>query len=158
MFGRTEVWHPVTVHFPIALLCFSTLIMMLAPLLREKHYRSALWFATVTLLAGVTGAWVSFYTGQLADGIVARKICDPTILKDHEIAAQTTCFIFTTAFLPAAYLLRAPSLKLRRITFICTIGLMSVGVFFLFRTGHSGASVVYEQGGAVKNHPTDCAD
>ena len=34
---REEIWHPLSVHFPIALLVFATIIKLLALVLKEQQ-------------------------------------------------------------------------------------------------------------------------
>lgn len=96
-FWRTEIWHPLSVHFPIALLLVSTLIKIIAAGLKKGH--NATWWnlGSVILYSGCLTVWVSIYTGDMADAIVARKICDPTVLKSHEIAAYYVAYLFSAA-------------------------------------------------------------
>lgn len=156
-FVRTEVWHALSVHFPIALLLFSTLIMLTSFVVkadRKKAWRNP---ATGLLYAGTIAAWISIYTGNLADGIVSRKICDPTILKDHEIAAQTLTYFFTTAVvLNLALLFNVLKSTLRHITSVLILLLMIAGSGYVVYAGHLGASLVYQQGAGVYNHAVDC--
>ena len=109
------------------------------------------------MLLGVIGAWIGIYTGDLADGIVSRKICDPTVLKDHEIAAETTTYLFTVAaIIHSLHFFNVLNARLRQISPFVIFTLMIIGSVYLFRTGHSGASVVYQQGGGVYKHAVDC--
>lgn len=156
-FVRTEVWHALSVHFPIALLVFSTLAMLISFIIRGDG--KIVWENTASglLYAGCVTAWIAVYTGNLADGIVSRKICDPTVLKDHEIAAQTMTYLFSAAgilsILSALRVFRPPV----RILFSSLILiLMLIGSGYLVYTGHLGAGLVYEQGAGVDNHPVDC--
>jgi uncharacterized membrane protein len=156
-FWRTEIWHALSVHFPIALLLTSTLTLLISFFLkaeRKEHWQNT---ASGLLFTGCLAAWIAVYTGNMADGIVARKICDPTILKDHEIAGQTMTYLFTSAAL-VNMLLFFNILKpgIRRISIIIILGLMLIGSGYLIYTGHLGASLVYEQGAGVKNHSVDC--
>ena len=96
-FWRKELWHPVTVHFPIALLLVATFFLLTSFFCKSEHKKLFSNGSFILLLLGVAGAWVGIYTGDLADGIVARKLCDPTVLKDHELAAQTMTYLFTGA-------------------------------------------------------------
>src|SRR4051812_45144368 len=103
-FMRTEVWHALSVHFPIALLVFGTLTMIISFFIKcdkKGAWRNA---ANGLLYVGTVAAWISIYTGNFAEGIVSRKICDPTILKDHEIAAQSTTYLFTAAAVLSLFL------------------------------------------------------
>lgn len=158
-FVRTEVWHALSVHFPIALLIFSTLIMLISfvvPLIKRNYWRYA---GNGLLYAGCIGAWISIYTGNLADGIVARKICDPTILKDHEIAAQVMTYLFTIASV-LNLILFFGVLKpiLHRISSYVILVLMLTGSGYLVYAGHLGASLVYQQGAGVYKHAVDCGE
>ena len=94
---RPEVWHALTVHFPIALLPVATITLLISFFVKEiyrPYWRQA---TTLLLLAGCVMAWIAIYTGNIADGVVGRKICDPTVLKDHEITGQTMTYLFTAA-------------------------------------------------------------
>jgi uncharacterized membrane protein len=158
-FWRKELWHPLTVHFPIALLLVATVLLVVS-ILSKKEYKNFFQNTSFLLLViGTCGAWIAQYTGDIADGIVSRKICDPTILKDHELAAQTMTYLFSAgtvlSILLFFNLLRTP---LYKIALYVILGCMLAGSVFLVRTGHLGASVVYEQGGGVLNHNVDCDD
>jgi uncharacterized membrane protein len=156
-FMRPEIWHALSVHFPIALLLVSTLTLLISFFLkteRERHWQNT---ASGLLFAGCLTAWISVYTGNQADGIVARKICDPTILKDHEIAGQTMTYLFTAAALVNILLLfNVLKFLARKISVWIIFGLMLIGSGYLIYAGHLGASLVYEQGAGVKNHSVDC--
>jgi uncharacterized membrane protein len=156
-FMRIEVWHALSVHFPIALLVFSTLTFLISFFQRienRKVWRSA---ANALLFAGTITAWISVYTGNQADGIVARKICDPTILKDHEIAGQIMTYLFTAASaltLLLTFLDVKP--KLRALYSYLIFTLMLAGTGYLVYAGHLGAHLVYQQGAGVYKHAVDC--
>ena len=156
-FWRTEIWHSLSVHFPIALLLASTLAMLISLILKAEKRGPWQNTATGLLFAGCLTAWISIYTGNEADGIVARKICDPTVLKDHEIAAQTTTYLFTLATVLSLMLLsNFLKPKVRAIFPFLILLLMLAGSVFLIQTGHLGARLVYQQGAGVDNHTVDC--
>lgn len=156
---RPEVWHPLSVHFPIALLPLATLTVLISFFIKERNKHSWQIAATLLLFAGCLTAWIAVYTGNVADGMVARKICDPTVLKDHEIASQNMTWLFTIAailhILSLTNFLRPRILGLS--SYLAFI-LMLAGTGYLVYTGHVGATLVYEQGAGVKNHEVDCAD
>lgn len=158
-FWRTEVWHALSVHFPIALLLFSTLTMLIAVFLKADRKRYWQGAGSILLFVGCLAAWISMYTGNQADGIVARKICDPTILKDHEIAAQTMTYLFTFAALLSLLLMfKDFGSRLKLISSYVIVIMMIVASGYLVYAGHLGASLVYQQGAGVLNHEVDCDD
>jgi uncharacterized membrane protein len=158
-FMRPEVWHALSVHFPIALLPVATIALLISCFAQEinrRHWRIA---ATLLLFAGCLMAWVATYTGNIADGVVARKLCDPTVLKDHEIAAENMTWLFTiAAVLHFGFLTDFLRPRLRAFSFYLALLLMLVGTGYLVRAGHIGATLVYEQGAGVRNHEADCSD
>lgn len=150
---RTEVWHPLSVHFPIALLIMATIFKLIAFFIKRE-----LWIlgGTVLLLLGTIAAWVSIYTGDLADGIVSRSICDPTVLKEHENNAWIMAWIFTAAsVLEISIITRVLKKNLFRF-FIIIITI--TGTVFLLFVGHSGASLVYQQGAGTFKPSPDCSE
>ncbi|TPE43011.1 DUF2231 domain-containing protein [Pontibacter mangrovi] len=157
-FWRTEVWHPLTVHFPVALLTFATLVKLFAIFLKPAS--ADFWQKTGSFLLyfGTLAAWLSLFTGDMADGVVSRKLCDPTVLKDHEIYAQLLTYTFTAAAL-ADVALRSGLLKFKpRLLQVLVLLLMLVGTGLLTYAGHLGARVVYQQAGGVYVPTGDCAE
>ena len=153
-FWRTEVFHPLSVHFPIVLLLMATVFKLIG-----------LWSSKITwdhggrlmLLLGVIGVWISIYTGDLADGIVSRQLCDPTVLKEHENLAYTTAWIFSIA-LVIELLMRYIDILKTRITSILLVLLMIAGTGILMYVGHLGAELVYQQAAGVNIPSEDCTE
>ncbi|MGO2359385.1 DUF2231 domain-containing protein [Mesonia sp.] len=156
-FWRTEVFHPLSVHFPIALLFIALLFKSMALFSRKESFSLG---GSILLVLGVMGSWIAIYTGDLADGVVARTLCDPTILKDHENYAYTTAWIFTAALsldlMYAFFSLQLGSLVLwiKRLTLI----LLLIGNGFLMYVGHLGATLVYQQAAGVYVPTEDCQE
>ncbi|RDV16951.1 DUF2231 domain-containing protein [Pontibacter diazotrophicus] len=156
-FWRTEMWHPLTLHFPISLLLLATLSKLVALFL--KGSQAAFWHraGAYLLYAGCLMAWVSIYTGDMADGLVARKLCDPTVLKRHEIAAYNLAYLFSAATaLELSLRFNLVKVKVKWLQAVVLL-LMVVGAGFLIYTSHLGATVVYEQAGGVNVPSSDCA-
>lgn len=153
-FWRTEVFHPLSVHFPIVLLLMASLFKLIG-----------LWSSKITwdhggrlmLLLGVIGIWIAIYTGNLADGVVSRELCDPTILKDHENLAYATAWIFT-AGLVIEILSRYIDLIKTRISMMLVVAVLIVGSVFLSYVGHLGAQLVYQQAAGVYVPSEDCSE
>lgn len=154
-FWRTEIWHPLSVHFPIGILTVALLFKFIALIKPKSTWSSG---GSLLLYLGTIGAWVAIYTGDLADGIVSRELCDPTVLKDHENAAYTTVWLFTaTSLLDMLRFLGVRILKSRLLGWIVVM-LMSIGAGFLAYSGHLGATLVYQQAAGVYTPSDDCAE
>tara|TARA_R100000935_G_scaffold7747_1_gene16390 strand:+ start:1032 stop:1520 length:489 start_codon:yes stop_codon:yes gene_type:complete len=153
-FWRTEVYHPLFVHFPIALLLLGTLFKI-SGLWSKGQFLSLP--GIIILALGVIGGWIAIYTGDLADGIVSRTLCDPTILKDHENASYTTMWLFSCVlFVDLLYQLNLISFKSKLIEILVIITLL-VGSGLLMYTGHLGATLVYQQAAGVNKPNPDCS-
>ena len=156
-FWRTEVFHPLSVHFPIALLLVSLLFKLVFLFWKREVWNLG---GSILLYLGLIGIWIAIYTGNLADGIVSRKICDPTILKDHQNLSYTCAWIFTTAgVLDLLQFTNIDFLKRKkRIYHLILVLTMTVGSGFLIYVGHLGATLVYQQAAGVYTPSQDCAE
>lgn len=114
--------------------------------------------AKTLLYVGVAMTWIGIYTGDLAEGVVNRTLCDPTVLKDHEVAAYTFSILFTAA--AALQLVQDFYLAARgaRIVQWLMLVLLLAGSGYLSYAGHLGATVVYQQGAGVYHPTEDCAE
>ncbi|MBZ9630787.1 hypothetical protein LB465_08345 [Salegentibacter sp. LM13S] len=156
-FWRTEVFHPLSVHFPIALLLVAFLFKLIALGSIKEVWKQG---GTVLLILGTIGIWIAIYTGDLADGIVSRTICDPTALKDHENMAYITAWLFTFSLL--LDLLKFSKFQTitkqkKLLSFFCILAL-TIGSGYLMYVGHLGATLVYQQGAGVYKPSVDCAE
>ncbi len=152
-FWRTEIYHPLTVHLPLAALILSTLFILISFFLKRSH-----WFemGSLLLIIGTAGAWIAVYTGNMADSVVAREICDPTVLESHENTAYLVSWIFTAASVAIIinYFLKANKLIKFAKTFIVILSL--AGSAFLVYQGHLGSTLVYQQAAGVYVPGEDC--
>ena len=152
---RTEIWHPLSVHFPITLLLIAAFFKLIALFSKKDLWHFG---GSIFLLAGVLSAWISIYTGNLADGAVSRTLCDPTVLKDHQNAAYIMTGIFSGAAI-ADTLLWTSFLRVKQIFFMKIIVLlMFAGSAALIYTGHLGITLVYQQGAGVYKPSADCSE
>ncbi|MBT8319499.1 MAG: hypothetical protein KJP01_05155 [Gramella sp.] len=151
-FWRTEVFHALSVHFPIVLLIFATLFKGIGLWSFRPTWDHG---GRVLLIFGVIGVWISIYTGDLADGIVSRQLCDPTVLKDHENFAYTTAWIFSIALLIEFLTGYIDLIKTRMVSIILVL-LMISGSVSLAYVGHLGAKLVYQQAAGVNIPSEDC--
>lgn len=157
---RAELWHPLVVHFPIALLLVGTGLRLLG--MGHQRYASlhvAQSAGRLLLVLGTVGTWVAVYTGTIADAAVARTLCDPTVVEQHEQWAYAVAWLFTAGVVIdglTAYALSLPSLGRRSLQALLIVVLLA-GSGALGYVGHLGATLVYQQGAAVYDPGPDCA-
>lgn len=155
---RTELWHPLSVHYPIAFLILSTIVGVFCLLVKKYSFVVHLKFMMSLLLwSGTILLWLTFYTGKLSYSIEVRRICDPFVLKNHLYWANMTSFVFSGAAI-TDFLCKIWLQKIKKWLMPVTIILMIAGSVFLAYTGHLGASLVYEQGAGVHQPSSDCSD
>ena len=156
-FWRAEVWHPLTVHFPIVLILFSSVAYIIA-LLGEKRRESWVFVARLCLYISVPAAWLAIFTGDLAYREVSRTLCDPTVLKDHEIASYCVSIIISVAaglqLIADLDLIKKYSNLIR----LAVLLLLFTSSGFLIYSGHLGAQLVYQQGAGTFSPSEDCRE
>ena len=154
---REELWHPLSVHFPIGLLLVAGLIGLAYLLLRKKNFAGSLKFSFSLLLwIGLILFWVAFYTGQIAYNVEVRRLCDPTVVKEHLYWSYVSGYIFSGAVVLdfSRFLLR----RFRNIIFSFVILLTVAGAVVLGYVGHLGAKLVYQQAAAVYQPSENCTE
>lgn len=154
-FWRTEVWHPLSVHFPVGLLLVASLFKIIALFHNREPWSGG---GSILLYLGTIGAWIAIYTGNMAEGIVARTICDPTLLKDHENAAYITGWLFSAAIIVDVIAWADFAAIKHLLLQILVVIILLLGSGYLIYVGHSGATLVYQQGAGVYNPTEDCQE
>lgn len=152
---RAELWHPMIVHFPITLLLGATVLRWFCHTIGKSRYPACMPASRGMLVAGTLFAWAAIYSGSIADSIVTRTLCDPTILENHEQVSILIGYIFTIAMI-----LDLVHSRWNWADWKGTLGKWAISILLLAGsaglayTAHLGASLVYQQGAAVY-HPTD---
>ncbi len=160
---RTELMHPLFVHFPVALLILAAAVLVIARFNIFPKQRQTLHCAGwIILFPGVILAWISVYTGIQADGVVGREVCDPTVLEDHERFAFLTSYLFTAAAIGelADWFLKAKTWwkGIRKGVAALLVVLYLGGATGIGYVGHLGAKLVYQQAAAVHQPSEDCSE
>lgn len=152
-FWRTEIWHPLSVHFPLSIVLLGSLIILLSSFFQKSFLAS---MAKILIVTGTLTLWLAIYTGNLADAVVSRQICDPTILKTHETNANIVGWLFSlvSSIIIIEYFGFLD--KIKKLIKISIIALSIVGSGFLIYTGHLGATLVYQQAAGVYTPSEDC--
>jgi uncharacterized membrane protein len=157
---REELFHPKVIHFAIALLVIGSCFYILGLLLKRKPaFAFLLPSARLLVLLGTLAAWVSVYSGLIADDIVGRELCDPLVLNTHEQLAMVVSWLFSAAWIldrVMLWTLKSPKAK----------KVLSVGIAMLFMTGsglilyvgHLGGKLVFQQSAAVHTPTEDCVE
>ncbi len=155
---RSELWHPLTAHFPLGLLLLAPFIA-LAWVIWNKHFISNYLLFTHSLLlwVGTLFLWITVYSGEIAYGTEVRRICDPTVLKDHLRWAYISGAFFSLAVVLDALRWNWKTKKNALLIYTVIIN-MVMGAAALSYVGHLGARLVYQQGAGVYHPSEDCAE
>lgn len=155
--ARQELWHPISVHAPIALLVVGGLLFAAMWLPPCRRFRSPLLFAArVNLVVGALGAWAAVYTGHLADAVVARTLCDPLVLESHEQGGTLLAWLFSGVAVLDLASLRLPRWR-TAIHALLTVAVLA-GIPLVGYVGHLGGKLVYQQAAAVYHPSEDCSE
>ncbi len=160
-FWRPEVFHPLVVHFPLALLPVASLCRIVHYLFRNQaKFHFLLPASRLLLVIGLIFAGGAIWSGNIAENFVNRKICDPTVTQNHEKFTLFSTYSFTVAIL-FDFLLwkykRIP-IQLARVFTIALILSLTTGTLLLARGGHLGATLVYQQGAGVYQPSSNCKE
>jgi uncharacterized membrane protein len=137
-------FHPLVVHYPVALLTLAALLYVVAwALKRESWAWPALWMLAI----GTLGAGLALWTGLRAGtGVMVAESVREHILIHHK---QVMIAVFAMSVMLSAWALYAPPLPHRgRAVFVA---LMVVMAFLIVRGTDYGAWMVYgyNAGGAL---------
>lgn len=155
---REELWHPLSVHLPIATLFLSSLAAIIAIVVKNKVYKLFVQQTILAMLAiGVISGWIAIYTGELAYTIEVRKICDPEVLQEHQWWAYTTLIVYSVA-LGLKISTKFIAIKFSKIIKPLSLFLLFVALLGLGYTGHLGASLVYQQGAGTYQPSANCSE
>lgn len=155
---RVELLHPKLVHFPIALLAVGTLLFVAGLWLGQRPRWAYLLPAARTLLVfGVVGAWAAIWSGNLADAVVGRDLCDPLVLEQHERLSYGMTLLFSAGVLLDWIVLRLQPVRLAAWRSVL-VAIYIAGTGLLFYIGHLGGQLVYQQAAAVHVPSEDCRE
>ena len=148
---RAELFHPLLVHFPIALLVVASAVRFVHVIFRNNRFaQTILVFSWVLLFLGVAAAWLAILAGEVAESIVRATLCRPDVLDHHQQLAYTTAIIFSGALVSDVGLFWLKPSALKSMLVAALLVLYLSGVVLLVFTGGFGGSLVYDQGAAVE--------
>jgi uncharacterized membrane protein len=147
-----EGFHPLIVHFPIALLLVTPLLVVLG-LFLPRSERGFLTAAFVVMALGTLAIYVAVPSGEAAGKLAERTPEINKILERHEGLAETSRAVFTALTAIFAVIVFVPRLLrkgLDRLTWIALnasfLVLYGSGTLVLVNTAHAGGRLVHEQG------------
>ena len=159
---RPELWHPLTVHFPIGLLVFGTLLRLVGAAGFERRF----FFSDsgkLAIFAGALSAWVAWYTGGRAEEEVNSRMCDPTLTHLHGDLAFYVTLIFSAVAiidLVTFFMRSKPQLSFLKSMWFQTLLLLVCigGTGLLSYVGHIGAGLTYNQAAGVYVPTPQCTE
>jgi uncharacterized membrane protein len=132
-------YHPLFVHFPLALLTLSAVFDYSGILFKRNELNRAGWWC---LLAGVAGLFVTISSGLLAAGTVSVPApAQPTFETHEELAFVVTAVFCSLLLWRIAGGTNLPE-RLRAAYFL----LLSVGLVLMWGTAWFGGDLVYRYG------------
>lgn len=155
---REELLHPFLAHLPIVLIPLALGFRMGALFLTGRPQWGFLLPASrLVLVLAALGAWMAVYTGGIAEDVVNRVICDPTVTQEHEEFADWTAYLVTFAAGVELLQLRFSGGRWRWLQPIPLVVLVICAGLIAW-TGHLGASLVYQQGAGVYHPTPECRE
>jgi uncharacterized membrane protein len=136
-------FHPMLVHFPIALLVMSVVFDAAGQIWkRESFQESGFCLHLIGLIGGAAAAFV----GHLAEEAAEEAGIAESLIERHETLALTTLGIFFFLFVWRLLLRNKFTGQMIRVYFfVATIGLGTLAA-----TGHFGGNLVFEHGAGVQ--------
>ncbi|HLZ42175.1 MAG TPA: DUF2231 domain-containing protein [Candidatus Sulfotelmatobacter sp.] len=148
-----DAWHPMIIHFPIALLLIAPVFILLGALLAPGRGRPYLMAAMALLLLGTAGTFVAVETGEAAAQIADRAPGVEQVIETHESLAERTRAVFSVLSVIFLALLAGPQFLNRTDSRLTTtilplafLILYSAGILLLVNTAHNGGRLVHEYG------------
>lgn len=142
-------WHPLFVHFTVALLSLSVLFFILEKPLHETEYGdNFLVFARYCLWLGVLISFITVLAGWDAYNTVDHDTPSHEAMTAHRNVALITFGLFI-----AAAIWLAASSALRECASWIFIGFLLIATGMLIVTGNKGAELVYQFGLGVESLP-----
>ena len=152
---RIELLHPPLVHFPIAFLLLASFLELPALFCSQERKEFLHSVSLLLLLLGTLGAWAAVFSGDQAESIVNRVICDPTVTDEHRYWGYVLSWLFSGVTVLAV--LRQRFLT-HRLTSVVIIPACLAGSALIFYVGHLGGKLVYQQGAAVYRPTPQCVE
>lgn len=135
------LWHPIVVHFAIALLSIAVITDFIYLITKRENFR---YIATYLLLLGTASAIAAVLTGHQAEDAVLKNPQVENLIKTHKNFGEITMWIFIIlTAIRFVYIKFRPFEKPIK-WFYYIVGI--IAFLFLLRTGILGGEMVYIHG------------
>jgi len=142
-------WHPLAVHFTVALLSVSIIFFIIQkPLYETEIGDNFIIFARYSLFLGVFMTVLTLIAGWDAFNSVDHDTPSHTAMLDHRWWAIITFFVFLFAAAWASF-----SVELKETASVAFIIYLLIAGGLLVTTGFKGADLVYKHGLGVQSLP-----
>ncbi len=155
MFPPMQSWdsiHPLLVHFPIALLLFAPIFVVLSLIVR-KYARPFAFSALVLMLFGTLGTVAAVSSGKAGAELADRTAPVDAVIEQHENLAETTRSVFLITTGVYALIVLAPFVFKKLLNPIPSVVLNGAFLaLYLFAAGclvntaHLGGVLVHKYG------------
>jgi uncharacterized membrane protein len=140
-------WHPMLVHFPLALILTAAVLLVAAKLLRRDEYSATA--ATVGTWNLCLGAAVALIA--LATGLGAILDLDVSVAAHQSISSHAKWAIFTTLACVLLAVWRGAGTELRSRPSWLFLMVLTLAAAALVSTGYRGGQNVYRFGVGVEH-------
>lgn len=145
---KAEHLHPLTVHLPLGLLVMIPICLISLFFFKNKNHDSLKFTLHGLFTIGLLSFGMSTFLGDMAFDEVKKNLCSIGAVYSHEEMAYNALILYLITY----GLFLFYEVKKKKIALTASLFLSLGASFYLFKTGHSGAMLVYEQGAGVHNH------
>jgi uncharacterized membrane protein len=140
-------FHPIVVHFPIALFIVYSLLEVLSLYFKEKNYeRIIMIILGIGLLFAVWGVMTGDKALEIAQHHLTQQQLE--IASAHESFATTSLFYYAALFFIKFFLLVKK--KFEGIVKYVYLAMVIIGIIFIYLTGYYGGQLVFDYGVGTK--------
>lgn len=151
---RDELLHPMLAHFPIVMFTLALMVKSLeiTSTYKFEAFSTKLNFVSKFLIFTAPLFYLlTIYLGDIANDAIKNEFCELTLISKHEELGYYALYFFIGALIFESL---SEVLKKKRMLFNFAVLLSLIGSnYFIFKTAHSGAEMVYEKGAAVRVAP-----
>lgn len=149
-------FHPIIVHFVVALLIVGVALRWVSLLGRPKFVSAA---AATLILLGTIGSFLAVQSGTQAHGPVERIPGARAMVTEHEEwGERTRNLFFAVAALEIVGVILLASGRRGRAAFIASAIVGAAGVWVLYEASDMGGDLVYSYAGGIGTRSGEAAD